>query len=113
MKKLITLLLILFSINALSQDYKILQINSKWNYKNNVKLPARIEGVRVDYALLEDQQQSLQDKIKSVPVVILYKENKVIKKWSADISFKLDVKAWEIAEAIKEDEQKLTRRKTN
>jgi len=113
MKKLITLLLLLFSINALSQDYKILQINSKWNYKNNVDLPAKIEGIRVDYALLEDQVQGLQDKIKAVPVVILYKENKVVKKWSADISFKLDVKAWEIAEAIKEDKEKLTRRKTN
>ena len=106
MKKIITLILILFSINAFAQvetNYKILQINSKWNYKNNVWLPDEIGGIRVDYAFLEDQKRSFQEKIKSVPVVILYKEDRVIKKWQAGISFKLDINEKEIFEAMRED----------
>lgn len=84
-------------------NYKILQINSRWNYKNNVWLPNEIGGVRVDYAFLEDQKESFQEKIKSVPVVILYKKDRVIKKWQAGISFKLEIDQKEIFQAIKED----------
>ena len=113
MKKIITLILILFSTSALTQDYKILHINAKWNKKNTVNLPNKIEGITVDFAILEDQTKSLQEKIQAVPVIILYKENRVVKKWSAGISFKLDINAKEISEAIKEDKEKVYRRKTN
>ena len=113
MKKIITLILILFSTTALTQDYKILYINALWNKENSLSLPNKIEGITVDFAILEDQTKSLQEKIQAVPVVILYKENRVVKKWSADISFKLDINAKEISQAIREDKEKLHRRKTN
>ena len=79
MKKIITLILILFSTTALTQDYKILYINALWNKENSLSLPNKIEGVTVDFAILEDQTKSLQEKIQAVPVVILYKENRVVK----------------------------------
>ena len=113
MKTIITLLLILFLTPVLSQEYKIVQINAKWNKQHTVKLPTKIEGAHVDFGYLEEQKKSLQDKIQAVPIIILWKDNKVVRQWSADLSFKLVVKAEEIAYAIREDKQKFYRRKTN
>jgi hypothetical protein len=117
MKKIITLILILFCTTAFTQDYKILHINAHWNERNTLKLPSKIEGVTVDFAWIEDQTKSLREKIQAVPVVIVYveeeKEKRVVRKWSADISFKLNINAKEISEAIKQDKQKSHRRKTN
>ena len=88
-------------------------INSSSEKNNTVNLPNKIEGVTVNFAILEDKTKSLQEKIQAVPVIILYKENRVVKKWSAGISFKLDINAKEISEAIKKDKEKVYRRKTN
>ena len=113
MKTIITLLLILFLTPVLSQEYKIVQINAEWNDKNKVDLPYTIEEAKTVYAFLEDQTESLQKQIQAVPIIILFKDNKPLRQWSADLSFKLVVKAEEIAYVIREDKQKVYRRKTN
>ena len=113
MKTLINLLLILISSVVVAQEYKVVQINAEWNNKNKINLPYSIEGAKYSYALLEDQSKTFQKKILAVPVVVLWKDNKVVRQWSADLSFKLVLTAEEIAYAIREDKQKIYRRKTN
>ena len=113
MKTLVNLLLILISSVAVAQEYKIVQINTEWNSKNKVVLPHKIENAPTVYALLEDQPENLQKQIQAVPVVVLWKDNKVVRQWSADLSFKLVLTVEEIAYAIREDKQKIYRRKTN
>ena len=113
MKTLTTLLLILFSSVVVAQKYTVVQINADWNNKNKIELPHSIEGAKYSYALLEDQSKTFQKKILAVPVVVLWKDNKVVRQWSADLSFKLVLTVEEIAYAIREDKQKIYRRKTN
>ena len=91
MKTLATLLLTLISTFVLSQDYKVVQINATWNEHNKIKLPNKIEDATTVYGLLENQGKALQEQIQAVPIIILFKDNKPIRQWSADLSFKLKV----------------------
>ena len=105
MKTLITIILFLICFKSYSQEYTIAQINAAWNAKNNVKLPSKINGHKVIYGILEEQPKSLREKLKAVPVVIIYKETSPIAQWNADISFKLNLTKEEIADVIEQDKQ--------
>lgn len=105
MKALITTILFLICFKSYSQDYTIAQINASWNVKNDVKLPNKINGYKVIYGILEEQPKSLREKLKAVPVVIVYKETSPIAQWNADISFKLNLTKEQIADVIEQDKQ--------
>lgn len=113
MKTLATLFLILISSVTVAQEYKVVQINAEWNDKNKVDMPYTIEGAKTVYAFLEDQTESLQKQIQAVPIIILFKDNKPLRQWSADLSFKLNVNIEEVAYAIRKDKQTHFRARSN
>ena len=113
MKTLATLFLILISSVTVAQEYKVVQINAEWNDRNKVDLPYTIEGAKTIYAFLEDQTESLQKQIQAVPIIILFKDNKPLRQWSADLSFKLNINIEEVAYAIREDKQTHFRARSN
>lgn len=113
MKTLATLFLILISSVTVAQEYKVVQINAEWNDRNKVDMPYTIEGAKTVYAFLEDQTESLQKQIQAVPIIILFKDNKPLRQWSADLSFKLNINIEEIAYAIREDKQTHFRARSN
>jgi len=113
MKTLAKLLLILISSVSVAQEYKVVQINTEWNNKNKIDLPYSIEGAKTVYAFLEDQSESLQKQIQAVPIIILFKDNKPLRQWAADLSFKLNIDIEEIAYAIREDKQTYFRARSN
>lgn len=101
MKSLITIILFLFSFFSYGQKYTLLEINAKWNSVNNVELP-KIPGVSNQFAFLEDQNSDLKSKIKAVPIVVLYKDNKPVHQWTANLSFKLVLTEQEIRKVLLE-----------
>lgn len=101
MRALICTGLLLFSLNAFAQKFTIVQFNAKWNDGHTVKIPT-IYGVDVKFAFLEDQPKHIKERIKSVPVVILYRDGQPIKQWNADLSFKLNLTEEEIRRALLE-----------
>ena len=99
MKNLLCLILLFFTLNAFAQKFTIVQINAKWNSANTVKIP-NISGVSTQFAYLEDQPESVKNKIKVVPVVVLYKNSTPVRQWNADLSFKLNITEEEILKAL-------------
>jgi hypothetical protein len=99
MKNIFLILAILLSTYTYSQKYTLLQINSEWNSANNVKLP-KIKGVENVFAYLEEQSSDFKKSVKSVPVVILYKDDTPVYQWTAGISMKLEIKEEEIIAII-------------
>ena len=99
MKNIFLILAILLSTYTYSQKYTLLQINSEWNSANNVKLP-KIKGVENVFAYLEEQSSDFKKSVKSVPVVILYKDDTPVYQWVAGISMRLEIKEEEIIEII-------------
>lgn len=105
MKKTIVLIFILFSSSLFSQKYVLMEINSEWNWSNKAKVD-RIRNIPHQIAYLEDQTPKFREKVKSVPLVILYKDGRPIMQWTADISFKLIVRKEEVLKAIAREEEK-------
>ncbi len=105
MKKAIVLIFILFSSSLFSQNYILMEINSEWNWSNKAKID-RIRNIPHQIAYLEDQTPKFREKVKSVPLVILYKDGRPIMQWTADISFKLVVRKEDVLKAIAREEEK-------
>ena len=106
MKKTLALLMLLFVCCTMySQEYVLLEINSEWNWSNKAKVD-RIRNIPHQIAYLENQTPKFREKVRSVPLVILYKDGRPIMQWTADISFKLVVKKEEVLKAIAREEKK-------
>ena len=103
MRTLTVLAFLLFTPTSLgkvqSSDITVLQINAHWNRHHDVNLNS-LRGCKVQYGLLERQSEELKKQIQYVPIVVIYKGNKAIRQWSADLSFKLDVDLNEIQQVI-------------
>ena len=103
MRALIVLAFLLFTPTSLGKvetsDITVLQINAHWNRHHDVNLNS-LKGCRVQYGLLERQSEDLKKQIQYVPVVVIYKGDKAVKQWSADLSFKLDVDINEIQSVV-------------
>ena len=90
MKKTLIILITMLSISCYSQTYSLLEINAKWNQKNNLQQD-KIAGIRINFGWLEDQPKKMQSKIRSVPILVLFRDGKPIYQWVAGIDFKLEV----------------------
>jgi hypothetical protein len=90
MKRFLIIILLLASTSLFSQNYSLLEINAKWNAKNNLP-QKKIGGIRIDFGWLEDQSKEFQKEIKSVPVLVLIKDKKPIYQWAAGLDFKLKI----------------------
>jgi len=103
MRALIVLAFLLFTPTSLGKvekaDITVLQVNTQWNKYHNLDLNG-LMGCEVLFAWLEEQSQSFQKQVQTVPIVILYHKNKPIRQWSADLSFKLDVDINEIQSVV-------------
>ena len=89
----------LFPFVVKAQELTLVQINAKWNVKNNIELNI-FDDVEYQFAYLEEQKDDIRNKITAVPVVILYKGNKPIHQWNADLSFKLEIDCEDVQRII-------------
>jgi len=87
------------NVEVVKTTFTIVHINAKWNKKNDVNIPS-IPGCSIKYAYFEDQPESLKSTIQYVPTVVLYKGNMAVHQWSADLSFRLELKKDDIEEVI-------------
>lgn len=90
MKRSLIILATLLSMCCYSQKYKLLEINAKWNAKNNLKID-KLGGINIEFAWLEQQTEKFRSDIKSVPVLVLIKDNKPIYQWSGGLNLKLEI----------------------
>jgi len=95
-----TLVFCLLSFFMYSQKYTVVQINAKWNESNKVELPKEINGAKVLYAYLEEQNDNLKSAIKAVPTILVYKDKEAIAQFTAGIDLKLHIKEEDILEVI-------------
>lgn len=99
MKKIITLILLLTCLTSYSQNFTLLEINARWNDHNNLPVK-KLANIKIQFAWLEDQPESIQRSVISVPTLVLMNEGKSIAQWRAGINLKLYVTDEEIKKAI-------------
>jgi hypothetical protein len=103
MRALIVLAFLLFTPTSLGKvekaDITVLQVNTQWNKQHNLDLNGLI-GCEVQFAWLEDQSDNFKKQVQTVPIVVVYHNNKPVRQWSADLSFRLNVDLEEIQQVI-------------
>jgi hypothetical protein len=88
--KYLTFIALFLTLNLSAQEYSLLEINAKWNAKNN--LPQKeLAGLDIKFAWLENQPQVIQESVKAVPMLILMKDGRPIHQWQAGINLKLAI----------------------
>tara|TARA_R100001463_G_scaffold84768_1_gene139492 strand:+ start:675 stop:998 length:324 start_codon:yes stop_codon:yes gene_type:complete len=100
MKKIVTLILLLTCLNSYCQKFTLLEINARWNEHNNLSVN-KLADIKIQFAWLEDQPNSIQRNVISVPTLILMKEGKSVAQWRAGIDLKLQITEQEVLDAIK------------
>ena len=99
MKYILLIMLHLWSDFAQAQDITILQVNAEWNKQNDMQIKD-ITGAKIQYALLEDQSVKFKKAIKSVPAILIYKDQTLVWKKEAGLSFMLDVNREELQRIV-------------
>ena len=100
MKYILLVILFMFATGFVkAQDITILQVNAEWNKHNDMQIKG-VRGAKIQYALLEDQSVKFQKAIKSVPVILIYKDQSLVWKKEAGLSFMLEVNREELQEIV-------------
>jgi len=96
MKKLFVLLFLCFG--SITAQVKVVQINSSWNKQNDLKL--NLKNCQYEYALLEDLNDNLKNKIKSVPFIYVIKDGNIVRQYQGGLRMRLNVTEEELQEFI-------------
>ena len=98
---ILILVLVFFASTVFGQN-KIIHFNAGWNEANDVEWFSKltdIKKLRMDVAKDDCQKKY---KIATVPTIILFKDGEEVKRFQADISFKMVATRKEIQNAIDE-----------
>mgnify|MGYP001060075256 CR=1 FL=1 len=98
-KYILLIMLHMWSDFAQAQDITILQVNARWNQHNDMQIKS-VEGAKIQYALLEDQSIKFRQAIKSVPVILIYKDQTLVWKKEAGLSFTLNLSGDELQRIV-------------
>ena len=96
MKRLVVLLLLCFG--SVTAQVKVVQINSTWNKKNDLKL--NLKNCQYEYALLEELTPNLKSQVKSVPFIYVLKNGHIVGQFDGGLRMKLNVTEEELQKFI-------------
>ena len=102
MKKFILILSLLFSFSAFAQDLTLVHFNYKWNERNGYKGLERLRNVKVQYAFVEDQSESIQSSITSVPTIVIYMNGRPKARFEAGLQMKITTDIVDLQDLINE-----------
>ena len=82
------LIALLFPLTMFGQ-VKVVQINSTWNKKNDLKL--NLKNCQYEYALLENLTPNLKSQVRSVPFIYVIKDGHIVGQFEGGLRMKLNV----------------------
>ena len=88
----ILILALLFSVFSYGQDITTVHFNYKWNERNSYKNLEKLRNTKVQYAYVEDQSDAIKRSIKSVPTIIIYKNNSPVSRLEAGLTMEITVR---------------------
>ena len=100
MKNIILILFLSLSTFAFSQDVTVVHFNYEWNSRNGFKKLDNLKSAKVQYAYIENQSKNLQESIKSVPTIIIYKGDKPVARFEAGLSMKIEIPLDKLQEIV-------------
>ncbi len=101
MKALITTVLLLTCAIAYCQ-VEAVHFNAGWNDANNVEWFSKIKDCDTKSLLIEEDDNQSEYKIAIVPTIIIFDDGEEVKRFQADLSFKMVSTKKEVQEYIDE-----------
>ena len=86
----VLILALLFSVFSYGQEITTVHFNYKWNQSNAYKSLDR-QHTKVQHVFVEEQSDNLKKSIKSVPTIVIYKDNRPVAKFEAGLTLKISV----------------------
>jgi hypothetical protein len=83
-----------------AQDITILQVNAEWNKHNDMQIKG-VRGAKIQYAVLEEQSTNFRKGIKSVPAILIYKDQSLVWKKEAGLTLKLNITISELDSLVR------------
>ena len=87
MRVLIFILMFIPSVGM--GQVKVIQVNSAWNRQNDVKL--NLKHCQYQFVLLEDLNDNVKNKIKSVPFLYVIKDGHIVRQYQGGLRMRLNV----------------------
>tara|TARA_R100000008_G_scaffold17855_1_gene8979 strand:- start:1110 stop:1427 length:318 start_codon:yes stop_codon:yes gene_type:complete len=100
MKKFITIISLLLAFTVNAQNITVIQFNAKWNSHNTNDDIERVKRAQYKFAYLENQSPALQQSIKAVPTVVIYKDGKPVGVFEGDLTMTLRVRLEDIQAVV-------------
>jgi hypothetical protein len=100
-KKLILLIVTLFSLSTSAQEVVLVHINAEFNASNDWSEIEEIAGARLMNGYI-DKKPAIKEKynIRYVPTLILFHNGQEVKRWEAGLDMKLHATKEEVQQEI-------------
>jgi hypothetical protein len=99
---IIVLLLIAITSLSANAQMKVVHFNAEWNQDNDVEWFDKISDIKKERMDIGDGDCKEKYKIAIVPTILLFKDGEEIKRYQADLSFKMLATRKEIQSAVDE-----------
>ena len=102
MKKILTLILLLFTLSVTSQ-IQVIQFNANWNTANGVKWLDQLTDCKVkEICIVADKAAQSKYKIVVVPTIVIYKDGEEVARFQANIMMQMEATKSDIQDKIDE-----------
>ena len=102
MKKLLTLIIIFFTLSITSQ-VKVVQFNANWNAANGVKWLNQLTDCKTsEICIVADKAAQAKHKIIVVPTIIVFDHGEEVKRFQANIMMQMETKLEDIQNLVDE-----------
>jgi hypothetical protein len=102
MKKLLTLIIIFFTLSITSQ-VKVVQFNANWNAANGVKWLNELTDCKIsEICIVADKAAQAKHKIIVVPTIIVFNHGEEVKRYQANIMMQMEAKKEDIQNLVDE-----------
>ena len=102
MKKILTLIILLFTLSVTSQ-IQVIQFNANWNTSNGVKWLDQLTDCKVkEICIVADKNAQSKYKIVVVPTIIVLNHGEEVKRYQANIMMKMEAKLEDIQNLVDE-----------
>jgi hypothetical protein len=102
MKKLLTLVLFIFSLSLYSQ-VEVKYFNAGWNKANDIEWVSKLSDCELEkFDIGTDPSLAAKYKVVVVPTIIIFQDGEEAERYQADISFKMSATKEEVQDYIDE-----------
>ena len=98
----VLIMILVFTVSTAFGQIEALHVNAGWNKANDVEWFSKLKDCDISELLIENDNNQAKYKIASVPTIIILDDGEEVRRFQADLSFKMVATREEVEEYIEE-----------